>query len=162
MNDLIHRALGAAGMPASLEERGLCMSDDKRPDGRTLFAWSEGLPIAWDYTNRDTLCQSYVGKTSKVAGKAAEIAEQAKLNKYQELSDNYQIIPVATETFGSWGSMGLKWIRQIGDRITARTGDKRETYSLLQRISLAIQRGNVASVLGTTPKKRTMDDLFFK
>ena len=162
VNELIHRALGTAGMPSHLEERGLCESDDKRPDGMTLFAWSEGLPIAWDYTNRDTVCQSYVGKTSKEAGKAAEVAEKAKLNHYNELSADFKVIPVATETFGSWGSMGLKWMRQIGDRIAARTGDKKATFRLLQRISMAIMKGNVASVKGTARSKKQLDDYFFQ
>ena len=162
VNELIHRALGTTGMPAHLEERGLCESDDKRPDGITLFAWSEGLPIARDYTNKDTVCQSYVGKTSKEAGKAAEVAEKAKLNHYNELSADFKVIPVATETFGSWGSMGLKWMRQIGDRIAARTGDKNATFRLLQRISMAIMKGNVASVKGTARSEKQLDEYFFR
>ena len=94
VNELIHRALGTTGMPAHLEERGLCESDDKRPDEITLFAWSEGLPIARDYTNKDTVCQSYVGKTSKEAGKAAEVAEKAKPNHYKELISKLFLLPL--------------------------------------------------------------------
>ena len=71
-------------------------------------------------------------------------------------------IPVATETFGSWGSMGLKWMRQIGDRIAARTGDKNATFRLLQRISMAIMKGNVASVKGTARSEKQLDEYFFR
>ena len=38
INDRIHRALTKAGMPSTLEPKGLCRRDGKRPDGLTLFA----------------------------------------------------------------------------------------------------------------------------
>ena len=56
------------------------------PDGVTLFAWSG------DYTCHDTVCQSYVGGTSKEAGKTAEDAEQAKTTKYRELAAKFNVI----------------------------------------------------------------------
>ena len=43
-------------------------------------------------------------------------------------------------------------MREIGRKMTAKTGDIRETFFLLQRISVAIQKGNAASVLGTLPR----------
>ena len=53
------------------------------------------------------------------------------------------------ETLGSWGSLGKKFITEIGSRIADATGEKRLTYFLFQAISMAAQRGNVASILGT-------------
>ena len=93
-----------------------------------------------------------MGGTASAAGKAAELAETSKLNKYRELTTNFTVIPVATETMGSWGQMGLKFIKDIGSRIAESTGVKRSKYYLFQNISMAILRGNVASVLGTTPE----------
>jgi len=58
--------------------------------------------------------------------------------------------------------MGLKWMRQIGDRISARTGDKNATFRLLQRISMAIMKGNVASVMGTAQNRKQLDEYFFQ
>ena len=158
MNGIIKRALAIAGMPADLEPQGLCKNDAKQPDGVTLFAWSGGKHVAWDYTCHDTVCQSYVGGTSKEAGKAAEDAEQAKTTKYRDLAAKFNVIPVANETFGSWAPSSLKFIKEIGERMVARTGDKRSRYNLLQNISMTTQKGNVASILGPKPIKN-MDEL---
>ena len=160
INDLIRRALASSGTPALLEPPGL-MRDGKRPDGLTLYPWAGGKSVCWDFTCRDTLCQSHVSGTSKEAGKAAKEAEVTKLNLYQELTLNYTVIPVATETMGSWGPMGLKFVREIGTRIQDQTGEPRSTHYLFQAISMAIQRGNVSSILGTAPSSRKMDEIFY-
>ena len=126
-----------------------------------LYPWSGGKSVCWDFTCRDTLCQSHVAGTSKEAGKAAKEAETSKLNLYQELSLNYTVIPVATETMGSWGPMGLKFVKEIGTRIQDQTGEPRSTHYLFQVISMAIQRGNVSSILGTAPSSRKLDEIFY-
>ena len=101
-----------------------------QPNGVTLFPWSEGKQhVVWDYTCHDTVCQSYVGGTSKEAGKAAEEAELAK-NEHNDVAAKFVVVPIAKETFGSWGTLSLHFIRQIGARIAARTGNKRATYDL--------------------------------
>ena len=69
-------------------------------------------------------------------------------------------IPVAVETFGSWGQIGLKFIKDLGTRIADRTGEKRSTAFLFQSISMAVQRGNAASVLGTLPSSRKLEEIF--
>ena len=148
-------------MPSTLEPKGLCRRDDKRPDGLTLFSWSQGKSTVWDYTCHDTVCQSYIAGTSREARKAAEEAEQAKSNLYNELAADFNVIPVATETFGSWCPAGLKFIKEIGERMASRTGEKRSRYYLLQRISMAIQKGNVASIVGTVPSHRKLDKIFY-
>ena len=80
---------------------------------------------------------------------------------YQELASNYNVIPVAMETLGSWGPRGLKFIRDIGSRIADATGEKRSKYFLFQAISMAVQRGNVASILGTVPDVKKLDEIFY-
>ena len=70
------------------------------------------------------------------------------------------MIPVATETLGSWGPMGLKFISEIGKRIGDATREKRSRYYLFQAISMAIQRGNVASILGTTQNSKKLEEIF--
>ena len=40
-------------------------------------------------------------------------------------------------------------VKDLGKRLTASTGDRRETAWLAQRISVAVARGNAASVLAT-------------
>jgi hypothetical protein len=57
--------------------------DGKRPDGATLIPWSQRL--IWDVTCVDTLADSYIRKTSIIAGSAAEEANKRKHDKYQNL-----------------------------------------------------------------------------
>ena len=40
-------------------------------------------------------------------------------------------------------------MKDLGRRLTARTGDKRETVWLAQRVSVAVARGKAVSVLAT-------------
>ena len=141
VNDVLRRALASAGTPSVLEPPGLTRIDSKRPDGLTLFPWSPGKNVVWDYTCRDTLAHSHIAGPSKEAGKAAQEAEKTKFSVYQELSSNYTIIPVATETMGTWGPIGLKFVKDIGSRIAEVSGEKRSKYFLFQSISMAIQRG---------------------
>ena len=97
--------------------------------------------------------------SAKQAGSAAEIKEEHKSNHYKDLS-NYHFVPIATETYGAWGSQGLKLIKEIGNRICEVTHEKRSTFFLIQRIQIAIQRGNAACVLGTAPANETLEELF--
>ena len=62
----------------------------KQPDGLTLFPWSNGRCLVWDFTCWDILFKSYVSETSEEAGKAADKAENRKLDKYSELSVHYR------------------------------------------------------------------------
>ena len=140
-----------------LEPTGLTRSDGKRPDGLTLFPWSQGRCLVWDFTCRDTLAPSNVMATSEEAGKAAEIAEKEKMSHYQELSTSYIVTPVATETLGPWGPSGLKFVKEIGSKIADLSGEKRATSFLFQSISMAVQRGNVASIRGSMPNTKTLN-----
>ena len=160
-NDLIKRSLGSAHVPAIREPPGLVRSDFKRPDGLTLYPWSQGKSLVWDFTCSDTLAPSYVATTSTEAGKAAAQAERRKLGHYDELSSNYIVMPVAVETMGSWGQMGLKFVKDLGSRIADATGERRSTSFLFQSLGMAIQRGNAISVTGTVPNMKSLHELFY-
>ena len=56
---------------------------------------------------------------------------------------------------------GMKFVTQIGKRISTAKGEKKAKYDLFQAISMAIQRGNVISILGTTPNCKKMDEIFY-
>ena len=125
-----------------------------------MVPWSEGKPVAWDYTARDTMASSNIGPNSTEPGRAAQEAEKAKLTKYQELERDFIVIPVAQETIGPLAPLGLQFLKDIGARIKETTGDQFATSRLFQRIGIACQRGNIASVLGTIPQQKNLNELF--
>ena len=66
------------------------------------------------------------------------------------------------ETLGSWAPMGLKFVQEIGSRIADAIGDKRSTSCFLfQSIGIATQRGNAASIAGTVPSAKRLDELYY-
>ena len=73
----------------------------------------------------------------------------------------YIVMPVAVETMGSWAPMALKFIQAIGTRVADVTGEKRSTSFLFQSIGIAIQRGNAASVAGTVPSTKQLEEVYY-
>ena len=146
---MVKRALAAAGVPAWLEPAGLDRGDGRRPDGVTVFPYSRGKCLTWDATCVDSFCASSIVGSAVDPGSAAMSAEERKRSRYQGLTDRYIFQPVAVETTGVLGASTLTFLRQLGKRITAQTGEKRETAWLLERISLAVIRGNSAAVIAT-------------
>jgi hypothetical protein len=152
-NDVLVRAIRAADVQAELEPRFLQMGGEKRPDGATLDPWSHGRCLAWDFTCPDTVAPSYVNNSASSVGSAALKAEQNKILKYSQvtLAGNILFAPFAIETLGSWGPSATELCREIGSRLAAISGDPRSHTFLVQRLMLAVQRGNAASIAGTHP-----------
>ena len=149
MNDIIHRTLAAAKVPSRLEPSGLYRTDGKRPDGITVVPWKSGKLLVWDATCPDTFAPSYSSIATREAAAVAAMAEERKAVKYVSLSSTYTFTPVAIETSGVFGPRTATFLKDLGHRLAQVTGDKKSTTYLLQRLSVAVQRGNVASVLGT-------------
>ena len=89
-----------------------------------------------------------MNKSSKEACSAAAVREDKKVEKYENLSDNYHFIPVGAETFGAFGPKGLKLLKKIGRKVHEATGEKRSMSYLIQNISIAIQRANTPTTMG--------------
>ena len=151
----------SAGIPSRLEPPGLSRSDGKRPDGMTLFPYKDGKSLVWDFTCTNTIASSYLNDTSVWPRAATEKAEKSKLLKYQEIRKDYHMIPIAVETFGAWGPEGAHFIKNLGKKIQSLSGEKRSTFYLLQSISMATQRGNAASILGTVKSEKKLDKVFY-
>ena len=149
INEIIWRSLSKAQIPSIREPAGLFPDDAKRPDGVSQVPWAKGRCVAWDATVPDTLAECHLPNTFRCAGAAADLAAVNKTLKYAELGREYVFVPVAVETLGPINSEGADFISDLGQRITAISGDLRETAFLFQRISIAIQRGNALSFLGS-------------
>ena len=138
---------------AEFEPQLLLRGNGKRPDGATLDPWIRGRSLVWDFTCPHTLAPSHVAQSASTVGSAALKAEQNKRTKYAPLvaSNNVLFVPVAIETLGTWGASAVELCRDIGARLATLSGDPRSHAFLIQRLGLAVQRGNAASVSGTYP-----------
>lgn len=47
---------------------------------------------------------------------------------------------------GAWCVERKEWIRDIGHKLKLKTGDVKSTHFLIQRISMAVERGNAAII----------------
>ena len=114
----------------------------------TLAPWQAGRLLVWDATCPDTFATSYRTHATQEAGKVAENAEDRKTEKYRGLPASYSFTPIAIETMGAIGPRSMAFLKALGRRIATESGEPRSTDFLLQRLSVAVQRGNCASVRG--------------
>ena len=160
VNDITHRAVVAAKVPSRLEPSGLYRTDGKRPDSITVVPWKKGKLLIWDATCHDTFASSYSPSATREAGAVAALAEERKTAKYAHLNPTHAFTPVAIETSGVFGPQTMAFLKELGQRLAQASGDERSTTYLFQRLSVAVQRGNSASVLGTTGQLPGQDFLF--
>ena len=150
VNGIIKAALTSAEIPCRLEPQGLARDDGKRPDGVTSMPWRDGRCLMWDVTCPDTLAASYLDKAVTGPGVVATDAEMRKRHKYSTVNDiAYIFQPIAIETLGAFGEAAMDFISDLGRKLKTVSQDTRAQMFLLQRLSVAMQRGNAACVLGT-------------
>jgi hypothetical protein len=94
-------------------------------------------------------------------GAVANDAESRKTVKYRMLAPLYSFMPVAVETLGAIGEEAFAFLQDLGRRISAVTAEPRSFQFLMQRLSVTVQRGNAACILGTVPTSRGLDELFY-
>ena len=119
----------------------------------------EGKPLVWDATCPDTLTLSYRAQATSSAGAVADLAEGRKVDKYSSLGDGYSSTPIAIETFGTMGKSSLSFLKELGHRVRWCTGEAKVKAFLLQRLSVAVQRENAVSVLGSVGGQQGLEDL---
>jgi hypothetical protein len=152
INEIIHRALSAAGVPSHLEPVGMCRDDGKRPDGATLTPWKQGKCLVWDVTCVNTIARSHTPNAASQAGLPGIAAEAKKKKKYSCLGNDKIFVPVALETMGPWGPEANSFISEVGRRLHLATGDPRSVSFLRQKIGIAVQRGNAMCISGSLPR----------
>src|SRR6218665_2621958 len=148
------RALLRAGILSTREPAGLFRTNGKGSDGATLVPWSAGKYLAWDATVVHTCAASYISPQAASVGPASVQAANRNVLKYAALPTTHVFQPVAIETLGPLDPSACDFINQIGSRMSAITGDRRETAFLFQRLSMTIQRFqrfNLVAFFGTFP-----------
>ena len=88
-------------------------------------------------------------------------AEGHKTKKYQLPLVSYIFVPIAVETFGALGESAIAFLKELGRRLAVNTGESRASQFLLQRLSVAVQRGNAVSVMGTVGSSVHLGDFFY-
>jgi hypothetical protein len=100
-------------------------------------------------------------RTSEVSGFAAEMACKRKHSKNSSIiSSNYVFKGLAFKTLGPWCKEAIDFINVVRNRVIAESGDSKSKKFLFERISLAIQRGNAASIRGTFPDSALLSEIF--
>lgn len=163
VNDIIKRTLATAGCPAEREPRSLAANNThnpaNRPDGITIYPWKNGKLLAWDYTCVSTLADTYIHHSVGRQGGAADHREEYKISKYRDISQQYQFVPVGSETLGSWGKNATRFLKELGSRLIDTTRDPRAATFMFQRLSVAIQRGNACCILGSRPASEELEEI---
>ena len=115
----------------------------------------------WDFTCPDTLAASHLNRAVLGSGVVAKDAQSRKSTKYSSLSALYRFIPNAIETLGVPGDKALSFFHDLGQRIAVATAEPRSFQFRMQGLSVAIQRGNAACIIGTVPSSAGWDELFY-
>lgn len=160
INLLIKRALATVNIPSLLEPPGLSRDDGKKADGMTLVPWSRGKALVWDATCADTFAPSHLTSSSRSAGSAAISAENFKKGKYLHLAANFEFLAFAVETLGVWSPDAKSFGKELGKLLVDKSSDRRASAFFAQRVALAIQRGNCASVLGTAGESAVLEEVY--
>ena len=139
-------ALISAQILSRHEPAGVSCTDSKWPDGITVVPWSCGKLLVWDASCICLLHLTCLGPPEK--------QEQLQLlrsnTKSPNLAQSHQFTPVVFETSGVMGPGTETFLKDLGSCLKRVSGDDKAYFHLLQRFSIAIQRGNCGSVLGST------------
>ncbi|KAL1446882.1 hypothetical protein WDU94_010923, partial [Cyamophila willieti] len=160
INKIVQRALSSANISARLEPNGLLREDGKRPDGITNIAWERGKFLVWDVTCVDSMAKSYLD-CSLAPGYPGESAAKKKHLKYATIAQNHHFLAFAVETLGPWPDETINFIDRLGGLLYEASQEPRSRSFLVERISLSIQRGNSASVLGSLPPSSSFEEIFY-
>ena len=91
LNDIIKRGPPSAGVPFILEPVKVNRGDGKRPDGITLFLFSNGISLCWIAACRDPYADTNIHSFAVSVGHAAREAEERKRRKYGVLGSSLQV-----------------------------------------------------------------------
>ena len=128
-----------------------------------MIPWEMGKQLVWDVTVVDALAPGRLNQGSLFnPGTTATEAEARKIEKYRELTDNgYIFQPMALEVQCSLGESSETFITRLCKMLCRSHDDQRADSFLKQRISMALQIGNAAFVLGTLSDRDAFEEIYY-
>ena len=126
-----------------------------------MIPWEMGKQLVWDVTVADALAPSRLNQDSSCNPKTTATEAEARKNvKYRELIGNgYISQQVALEVQDSFGESSEIFITRLYEML-CRSHDDQRAYSFLgQWISMALQIGNAACVLGTVSDRDAFEEI---
>ena len=137
-------------VPSILEPNGLFWDDGKHPDGVTLISWKELRSLVWDTTCSNIFATFNIHHAVREARAVVEEAEKLKKSKYEELTHTLFCSSFSEDVWclWSWHLLPFSWHRESHLILHERY---LHFIQLLQQVFMAIQRGNAAAVLCSSP-----------
>ena len=85
---------------------------------------------------------TYVQASSRVASAVAALSATREEAKYSMITGTHTFQPLAFKSHGPQNASAISFIKEMGYRISQRSGDDREPQFLFQRLSVIMQRYN--------------------
>ena len=126
-----------------------------------MFAYKYGKPLCWVRSCVDTFAFTQVNEGAVRAGPAANAAETVKRTKHQSLTDCYHFEAVAIETAGTYSEGTKSIVHDNGRILTEASGDQRESFCFMQKLSLSVQQGNAAFFVAKEKSSVGLEVKFF-
>ena len=86
---------------------------------------------------------------------------KGKKQKYSCLSSTHLFTPIAIESSGVFGTEAISFVRELGLRLKNVTGEPASRHYLIQKLSVAVQRGNAAAILSSMGGLAALEGNFF-
>ena len=84
-----------------------------------------------------------------------------KYDNYKDLvNENYNVVPIAHETMGSWAPDSLKFMKDLGSRVSEASGENCAKSFLFQSMSMNLQRRNALCMMGTVAHHRKLEEIY--
>lgn len=131
----------------------------KLTGGVAMVLWKNGRLLVWDATSPDTCALSYSSSSTSEAGAVASLGAEEESKVYQ-LRAKLLLYPRAV-----WCLWSTELLNSSGNWVTTMDKSLMMTSAtsiyLLQRLAVAVQRGNSASVLGSLGHRLPRSFVFF-
>ena len=148
VRDVFYRVAEGAGLSPRKEVRKLLASGDKRPGDVLLPGYPAGTTTAYDFTLTSPFQAKYLDGEVREPGHAINEVEVEKVRKHGRdcAQAGLRFVPVGFHTLGGISRGGLGEVKGVAGAMARSQGedDSQVILHCLQRMSMAIQRGNSA------------------